>query len=551
MVDGAKTKHRQEPLLGGAFALAPALAFATLNPLLPAGMWSAYQLAKLSKFKNSIDHELEWVKWVELEFRDIKDERRFKAAFNALKDLHGSVYKAETHSPKRKSFGEPVTLTRHFGWGELGDWEISNKDNMIPPAKQASAKPESTPLHGVKAGLVDSPAPRSQPRRGLAGDSTNHPDGRADITPSVTASLNSKFRSQQGLAGNSTIHSDGRADMVPLVAGSLDFNSKFHGRSRSSDVLDADQQRSINSSYESSVGGMRRLRSTLMGHTGGKRRTPRIHSPQYAADIANISFSTTEKDISDLLADCTLTDVRITEKRPEGKLGGLAYATFATLEGLTKALDHSSTLLHDRHIEISVAAPVFLVEKGAFDIFPNITDRDSSIEATHMPYSGTTYSTSTDKGTKESNQALRLLDEPPHSETSAKAKQMKWQRRICRKLVLFMLWKWEQNDGVPKELWSSPASFEFITDLKTSLFDKIKSLFETYSGREWDWWPFDPPAKPLENGKVRIKWQCVGELNLIIPCTSANGPRSAAINAGPMHRSTLLGSAKPWSMRIQ
>ena len=118
-------------------------------------------------------------------------------------------------------------------------------------------------------------------------------------------------------------------------------------------------------------------------------------------------------------------------------------------------------------------------------------------------------------------------------------------RRICRKIVIFMLWKWEQNDGVPKELWSSPASFEFINGLEISRFDKIKGLFETYSGREWGWWPFDPPAKPLESGKVRIRWQCVGELNSIIPCTSANGLRPVAINAGPMHRGTLPGSAKP------
>ena len=153
---------------------------------------------------------------------------------------------------------------------------------------------------------------------------------------------------------------------------------------------------------------------------------------------------------------------------------------------------------------------MFRVEKEAFDIVPNTTDRDSSIETTYTPNSGNTYSTSTKKGTKQSNQVLWLRDEPPHSETSAKAKQMQWQRRICRKIVLFMLWKREQNDGVPKEMWSSPASFEFISGLKTSQFDKIKSLFETYSGREWDWWPFDSPAKPLESGKVRIKWQCVG-----------------------------------------
>ena len=262
VVDGDKTTHQQKLLLGGAFALAPALAFATLNPLLPAGMWSAYRLPKLSKFNNSIDHKLVWV---ELRFANKEDERRFKAA-----------YEAETHSPKRKAFAEPVSLTRKYD----GDkWDISDEDDVIPPAKQTSANPALTPLQGAKAGQVDSSAPRSQPQRSLAGDSTIHPDRMADIIPSLTASLDSKFRPQQGLAGNSTIHSNGRADIVPLAAGSSDFDSKFHGRSRSSDVLDADQQTSSKTSYESTVGEMKRLRSRIMEDTGGEGRTPRLQVP--------------------------------------------------------------------------------------------------------------------------------------------------------------------------------------------------------------------------------------------------------------------------------
>ena len=96
-------------------------------------------------------------------------------------------------------------------------------------------------------------------------------------------------------------------------------------------------------------------------------------------------------------------------------------------------------------------------------------------------------------------------------ETSAKKEQRR--RRICRRIVVFMLWKMEQDVCIPGELWSSPASFEFIDVLETSTFDEIKSLFEAYSGREWNWWPFSAPVKPLESGKVRIRWQCVGELS--------------------------------------
>ena len=94
-----------------------------------------------------------------------------------------------------------------------------------------------------------------------------------------------------------------------------------------------------------------------------------------------------------------------------------------------------------------------------------------------------------------------------------KREQEQRRRRICQKVILFMLWKGEQDVCLPNELWSSPASFEFISVLEVSPFDKIKGLFETYSGMEWDWWPFAPIAKPLESGKVRIRWQCVGELD--------------------------------------
>ena len=96
-------------------------------------------------------------------------------------------------------------------------------------------------------------------------------------------------------------------------------------------------------------------------------------------------------------------------------------------------------------------------------------------------------------------------------ETSAKQDQ--WRRRICGKIIVFMLWKREQDVCLPNELWSSPASFEFISALEVSPFDKIKGFFETYSGMEWNWWPFDTTVRPLESRKVRIRWQCVGKLN--------------------------------------
>ena len=112
------------------------------------------------------------------------------------------------------------------------------------------------------------------------------------------------------------------------------------------------------------------------------------------------------------------------------------------------------------------------------------------------------------QGSRSETQANKI--QRASIETSAKREQ--WRRRISRKIIVFILWKREQEVYIPNELWSSPASFEFIKALETSTFDKIKGFFETYSGREWNWWPFSAAAKPLESGKVRIRWQCVGGL---------------------------------------
>ena len=408
----------------------------------------ASRLSEIDQFN------IEELDWVELGFKNIRGKMDFRAAFDALNDPRGSLHEAETIADQVKA-SAPRPRPRR---GLVGSPTI-HPDRRADIIRSITASPESKfrPQQGLVGSptihpdrradiirsITASPESKFRPQQGLVGSPTIHPDRRADIMPSVTASLDSKVRLQQDLAGDSTNHPDEKAGMVPLVAGSSYFDSKFHGRSRSSDVLDADQQTSSKSSYESSVGEIKTLRSRIMDqimeNTGVKRRTPRIYSSPYAAHIAN----------------------------------------------------------------------------------------------------------------KKSNQVSWLLDEPPQFETSAKAEQMQRQRRICRKLVLFKLWKWELNDGVPKEMWSSPASFEFINVSEISRFDKVKNLFETYSGREWDWWPLDPPAKPLEGGKVRIRWQCVSELSPDIPCASADGLRPVAINAGPIHRHTLPRSAKPSSMRIQ
>lgn len=88
----------------------------------------------------------------------------------------------------------------------------------------------------------------------------------------------------------------------------------------------------------------------------------------------------------------------------------------------------------------------------------------------------------------------------------------KVRRCISLKIIIFNALEEGAGDKSSPELWSQVRSLE--SDVKASQIDRLKLLFERYSEREWNWWPFDSPdspAKPLVNGKIRIRWQCVSK----------------------------------------
>ncbi len=71
-----------------------------------------------------------------------------------------------------------------------------------------------------------------------------------------------------------------------------------------------------------------------------------------------------------------------------------------------------------------------------------------------------------------------------------------------------------QEDELGQELPHGLAmiakdNIHFLTHDPLSIGDKIKRLFEAYSGEEWDWWPLRPPRKPLGWQQVRLQWTCV------------------------------------------
>ena len=70
-----------------------------------------------------------------------------------------------------------------------------------------------------------------------------------------------------------------------------------------------------------------------------------------------MSFDATEGDIQEFFSQCSVTSVRIVEDKIDRKPKGFAYAEFATLDGLKKALEFNGTQFQGRNIRVSVAEP--------------------------------------------------------------------------------------------------------------------------------------------------------------------------------------------------
>ncbi|KAL2819158.1 hypothetical protein BJX63DRAFT_29116 [Aspergillus granulosus] len=79
--------------------------------------------------------------------------------------------------------------------------------------------------------------------------------------------------------------------------------------------------------------------------------------PPYTAHIGNLSFDATADDISELFAECGVTNVRIVEDKLTKSPKGFGYVEFETVDGLKKALDFSGATLQGRAIRISIAEP--------------------------------------------------------------------------------------------------------------------------------------------------------------------------------------------------
>ncbi|KAI0145890.1 hypothetical protein F4776DRAFT_382151 [Hypoxylon sp. NC0597] len=79
--------------------------------------------------------------------------------------------------------------------------------------------------------------------------------------------------------------------------------------------------------------------------------------PPYTAHLGNLSYEATTESVTDFFEGCDITSVRIIEDRIEQRPKGFAYAEFANVEGLKKALTLDGTSFQGRTIKIKIADP--------------------------------------------------------------------------------------------------------------------------------------------------------------------------------------------------
>ena len=73
--------------------------------------------------------------------------------------------------------------------------------------------------------------------------------------------------------------------------------------------------------------------------------------------MGNLSYEATSEGITDFFAACDITNVRIIEDRIEQRPKGFAYAEFAHVDGLKKALTYDGDSFEGRTIRVKIADP--------------------------------------------------------------------------------------------------------------------------------------------------------------------------------------------------
>ena len=54
-----------------------------------------------------------------------------------------------------------------------------------------------------------------------------------------------------------------------------------------------------------------------------------------------------------------------------------------------------------------------------------------------------------------------------------------------------------------------PSQIQIVYDNNPNLTNRFKCAFEDLTEESWDWWPLEPPKRPLSSEKARVLWHCV------------------------------------------
>lgn len=79
--------------------------------------------------------------------------------------------------------------------------------------------------------------------------------------------------------------------------------------------------------------------------------------PPYTAHIANLSFDSSEDDLTDLFAGLAVSKMRLMRDRETDRSKGFGYIEFEDLESLKRALELNGENVQGRSIRVNIAEP--------------------------------------------------------------------------------------------------------------------------------------------------------------------------------------------------
>ncbi|KAI7893865.1 uncharacterized protein EV154DRAFT_500290 [Mucor mucedo] len=114
-------------------------------------------------------------------------------------------------------------------------------------------------------------------------------------------------------------------------------------------------------------GGFERREGGFERREGGFEREQRTYAPRapvelptqppYTAHIANLSFDSTEDDLSDLFTNLKIQKIRLLRDRETDRSKGFGYIEFDDLESLKRALELNGENVQGRSIRVNIAEP--------------------------------------------------------------------------------------------------------------------------------------------------------------------------------------------------